>query len=128
MGTDSLHHALPLRPLRPSTHRLLFFSLLLQWYNRFIGPALERMHDRSMLFPTFEAVHPPVTLLTPAPADSPSRKHIVLLGRSVLVPPPFRFFSGKQSKGHHDPPFPPSPLQVLQRPAEQGASDCAGAV
>ena len=72
--------------------RSLFFSLLLQWYNRFIGPALERMHDRSMLFPSFEAVHPPVTLLTPAPADSPSRKHIVLLGRSVLVCPPFHAF------------------------------------
>ena len=82
--------------------RSLFFSLLLQWYNRFIGPALERMHGRSMLFPSFEAVHPPVTLLTPAPADSPSRKHIVLLGRSVLVCPPVHTFV----------PHPPPPIEI----------------
>ena len=58
--------------------------ICLKWYNKFIGPALDRMHDRSMIFPSFEVLHPPVTLLTAAPPTSSNRKHIIMLGRLAL--------------------------------------------
>ena len=76
-----------------------------------------------MIFPSLEVVHPPVTTLAPAAPNATGRRHIILLGRCGLacvlwkgdraclgelgilssaswIIDPFRFFEGRQSKGH----------------------------